>query len=98
MIGSLSVTVPLIIGAETSAMGFLFFLVLVLSATASVPNANFILSDFGGKGEPYAAWWRGYKFSVKEQIDVTALRGGAANDKFRIAIFPLTGNTLEGPH
>lgn len=54
---------------------------------------SFVLSEFGGHDGQSRNWWRGYKFRVKENITVTALRGGATNAAFELAIFPLEGDS-----
>lgn len=61
---------------------------------------DFTLSDISGNDGSGNWNWRGYKFRVKEDATVTALRGGASSDAFELALFPLTGddnNELQAP-
>ena len=64
-------------------------------ATACGIKSDFTLSDFADEGDAANHIWRGYRFTVKHTTTVTALRGGATEDGFEIALFSLHISSFE---
>ena len=61
----------------------------VLAATSSNHTRNFTTSDFAPEEGSLRTRWRGYKLRLKDNVIISALRGGATTDDFEIAIFRL---------